>query len=138
MIPLIRIMELILRQRKFQMKLLAEKLDVPARTLYDYSKRAVILDQWIDTWAIFIEIRPHPSYKYAALHQYNDREAIYRSLPERTSHATKMVVTNLLYFDKLIKTDRITVETISATSDYVLPQPHEVSSAITQLQSQRV
>lgn len=126
MIPLLDIFEHIRIRKKIKKSALKESLDITPKVFIDMYKTKTIPPDLIFGFVSFLEI---DTPNLDAIFQYNEREALYRSLPgviagRLVSDTLRERVTNILFFNIQIE-----VNPVSYISQ-IEPLPREIDETI--------
>lgn len=135
MLPLVMIFEHIRGQRRYQKKQLALALGIKDWKLQEIIAREEIDTPFIEPWAAFLEIIPHPEQGYKSLHQYNARERIYRATYDRAPPNARQIATDISYFGNYIDVEPIQALLLKQTLSLTQAPLHEIKNAILDLRS---
>ena len=128
MIPLTAIFELIRRRKKYTKNSVCAALDISTEQLKKILQTENMPDKFIDPWAKVLDIY---ALDFTPLHQYNERQKIYRKLEEiATDKTTLAIATNLLFFDGRFDLTEIANKMTAKTVNLLYIPCQEVAEAI--------
>lgn len=132
MIPLSKLFQTIQKLKKFKKGMLAAHLKLTLSQLNNHLIRNYVPDDLVQPWAEFLEIREQD---YSALHQYNQRQRLYFSLPGNNIEA-KNLAALLLHFGHTIELSSIKAGILRETMPFMYNIPYEVQNALAELKDE--